>query len=784
MLQKLEKVNLFFEKLAKEIVKRRWVVIAACLVLTVIAGIGLPRIQLDNSIEGWFMEGAEIEKAQDEFEKRFGNSDFVAFLVEADDVFSADILKMLRRLARDLENEVEFAKEVTSIADMEFSYAEGEEIIIEDLMPDPVPEDPRELARIKERAMSKDFLKDRIFTADASKTWVMLELYPFPEDWEKKYSESPTNLVGKKVLEILKREKYADYNIKSTGMPVLSVEEMQFAEMEMGKLTGLAILVSIIVLIIFLRSLRGVLIPLITTIVSIVIVFGMMGLLGIKINATMMSVPVFLGFAVSIGYSIHVFNFYKRQKRLKGKNKEAVYFAVKQSGWPIFFTAMTTIASLLSFYFISLVPIQWLGLTSAACIISVYLLVMTLLPALLSFEKDRDARKLPSAEKIKRTDRYFDRLSGFVFKYSLPILIIFVLLAGILAYGMTKIEIDIDTKRSYGTRVPYVNRMLEIARTKIGSFLSYDLTLDFKKQDAVKDPEVLARFNQFTEIVEKRPYTKRTSSILHILKDMNKLLHQDKAEFYRLPKTRTMVAQQLFLYEMAGGSNASQWVNSDYSTLRLMVEVSDMDADQIQATLDFLDQQAAELFPEAEFAVVGSLPQFFMLNKYIAVGQIKSFAIAIAVIALLLMIVFRSIKTGLIGLIPNITPAITIGGLMGFLNIPLDFMTVTMMPMILGLAVDDTIHFISHAGMHFQEEGEYKKALRKTYHVVGKSLFMTSVILIAAFSVYYASTINMFVTFGLFVTLGIASALLADYLVTPVLLKWTKAFGPENNNKE
>ena len=876
----IERINDWFEVFAKKLIKIRWLIIITILIIVIISSMGLSKVKLDNSMEGWFLEGAEIKKAQDEFKKLFGNNDYVALLIEADDVFSPEILHLLRYLGDDLERNVDFADKVTSLSDMEFSYTVGDDIIIENLVPDVIPTKKEEIEKLRERAFSKKFLINRIFSKDSTKTWLMLRLYPFPDNWEeegkkinksflefsKKYKEkfindfakseqnaynefitsieewatenniyfnendfskyqeelvkdykfpvnifiskdkflknskrlysilihsaknqvieqtdSPSNRVGREVLSILNEEKYKKYNIKPTGMPVMAYEEMTFAENEMSKLTGLALILSIIILIIFLRSVRGVVIPVITTVSAIIIIFGIMGHLGIKINATTMSIPVFIGFAVSIGYSIHIFNFYKRKLLFTGERKESVYHSVKQSGWAIFFTALTTIASLLSFYFVSLAPIQWLGLTSAAVIFCVYIIIMTLTPVLLSFGKDFQPKKHHMEKKALYSDKLYVNLGKWVFKFSIPIIIIFILIMAVLIYGLTKIEINVDTKRTYGKKVPYVNRMIEIANTEIGSFMSYDITFNFHEENKIKDPEILKKFDEFISEVKEFKNTKRVSSILDIIKDMNQLLNGNNPEFYKIPDDKNMIAQLLLLYEMSGGTEASQWIDNDYSILRLMVEIKDMDANNIRETISILKNIAKEYFPNAKFSITGSMSQVAALNYYVSIGQIKSFTIALIVIMILLIIVFRSFKMGVIGMIPNISPAIAIGGLMGLLNIPLDFMTITLMPMILGLAVDDTIHFISHSNMEFQLKSNYKLSILETFRLVGKALFMTSFILVASFALYFTSRINMFFNMGLFIVVGISVALLSDFFITPILINWAKPFGKEKN---
>jgi predicted RND superfamily exporter protein len=146
------------------------------------------------------------------------------------------------------------------------------------------------------------------------------------------------------------------------------------------------------------------------------------------------------------------------------------------------------------------------------------------------------------------------------------------------------------------------------------------------------------------------------------------------------------------------------------------------------------------------------------------------------------MLVFGSVKTGLIGLIPNITPAVVIGGILGFAGIPLDTSTVIIMPMILGLAVDDTIHFINHGKLEFIRSGNYRTSIRRTFGTVGVALFFTTIILSAVFCIYMTSEVKTYFNIGLLAIAGMVSALLADYLVTPGLFRFFRIFGREKED--
>lgn len=834
-------IDAWFSAFGRTMVRRRWIVIIVVLIVTVISGLGLPDIVLDTSMENWFSDKAAVNQRREQFEKHFQNSDFVAFLVESEDVFSTEIFTLLAQLGSDLLETVPFADEVTSLVNVEYSHAVGEEIVIEELVPDPIPDDTATLEDIRAKALSKESIGGRLVSMDSTQTWLILRLLPFPEGWEGQSGEAggkepverkeaggnapgnapvedpgesgeagkntfgdpPYVVVGKSVEELMNKERYSGYSIKSTGAPILMYQELIYTEQEMGKLLAIVVVISIVLLILFLRSFSGVAVPFLATVVSLVILFGAMGHLGIKINSFLVSIPMFLGFVLAIGYSIHMFNYFNRamlegsaehseagpnapireEAGSKGVRRgEAVAMAVGSAGWPILFTALTTLVALLSFLAVGLVPLQWLGLASASLVLIIYVIIMTLTPALLSFG-GRTKQAARTSKRVlfsnQRSDRVFTAMGKWIFAHDRLLLLVFVAVVAILIIGLTRFQVNLDIEKAYGRKVPYANRMLEVAESKVGSFSSYDITFEFPGTEKAKDPEVLQALETFQSEVENLPLTKRTTSLLMILKDMNRLLHQGDDAYYTIPQSQALVAQILFLYEMAGGANQSEWVSDNFSMLRLQVETDDLDSKQMLREIEQINRLKERLFPDATMSITGTMLEYALLNQYIGRGQIVSFLIALGIIAILMMIVFRSVKTGLIGLIPNLTPALAVGGLMGFLGIPLDFITITIIPMILGLAVDDTIHFITHVHREYDTHGGYVRASVSTLRVVGRALFMTSAVVIVSFAGFISSGFNMMQNLGIFLGIGLATALLTDYFITPLLLEKTGAFGPQ-----
>ena len=641
---------------------------------------------------------------------------------------------------------------------------------ITQIVPEEIPTDEAGIAEIEKRLADKPELAKKLISSDRKQAFINIKLRPFPEDsvWKAEgeakgeKAEAPDMKTGRETAAIIAKEKYAPLNPRATGMPYLSFEKMTYIGQEMGRIFILTVICAIIVMFIVTRSLRGIVSPLITTFAGVIMTFGVVGYLGLYMDVTNILVPVILAFAVSIAYNIHINSFFRKNMMLTGKRKESVLYAMRETGWSVLFSGLTTIVALLSFLSVMLKPIRSVGILSSIAIAFILLVALTVSPILLSFGKD----KKPNAKVLERGDTrmgtLLDSLGKFVLGHGKPIAIVFAVITAISIYGVTKMEPAFDVERTMGRKVEYVNKMLYVAESEIGS--------DFGTNDKAKEVENLKKLEQLQKYAEKYPLTKRSTSILDIVKDLDRTLNENRQDKYAIPETEEEVAQLLLLYENAGGSEASYWMDYDYKKLRLMVEISSYNSNELQKELEDLQAYASKLFPDAKVTAVGNLPQFTAMQQYLEVGQMTSFLISVVIVAILLMIVFGSVRTGLIGMIPNI-------GYLGLSNIPLDMMTATLIPMIIGLSVDDTIHFINHGHVEFDRCKDYRETILSVFRTAGPALVMTTIIMVATFAGFTTSKATQMFNFGFVVFIGLVSALLADLFVTPLLIKKFKIFG-------
>ncbi len=777
----INRINQWFGSAGDRIVRFRYLILVGFVLVLAFGFTGLGKVKTDAGWDKWLLDDSELKLAEDEFKAIFGNNDYVGVLVTADTLVDPVILSLIRELGQELVDKVPFADDILSITDCEFSLgtADGMEII--NPVPDPIPEDPESLANIREKLLSKDLLRGKLISGDATQSWIMLRLSPFPEGWRDENNQAADMVAGKAAADIIRQAKYAPLNPKSAGMPIIAHDKTAFFKKEVARTMGLSLIVSLIVLTLALRSVRGILMTILVAVSSVILTFGLQGWLGKAIDVAMVMVPLYLGIAVSIGYSIHIFTFFNREFSATGKRKAAVRHAVKETGWPILFTALTTVGALYSFHFVDVKPVRWVGSATSLLVCIVFLMVMIMIPVLLSFGRDKavgdqdKANRRPNA----RLEGFMEALSRFVMAHPKSILAGFTLFVMVCGTGLFYFQVNFDMRKNMGLKIPYVKRLDEVCKSELGSLYSYNLVVEFPDDNLALEPENLKKLDTLQGIAQGFDLTKKTTTITEIVKDMNQVLNNGDPAFYAIPESRQMVAQIMLLYENAGGKEAEKWIDYEYRRFRLMVDMNDYNNQKARNELATISAKAKQLFPEAKISLAGSIAQFTVMQDIVARGQLVSFMIAMGVITLLMVAVFGSLKVGLIAMVPNITPAIAVGGLMGWIGIPLEIMTITIMPMLLGLAVDDTIHLITHAKLSFERHRDYARSVTHTFRAIGIPLLFTSVILTANFSVYLSSPARVYIFLGILTGTGIMTALLTDYLVTPILIRATRAFGPE-----
>ncbi len=779
----IEKINTSFGLLVDWSIRHRWGVIAIFALLLIGAFLGTKRIEMKTTFDDYFIKDDPMLVKTEEFKSIFGNDYYVAVLVRCDDVFTHKNLSLIRQLSQELMDSLSYAEKITSLTDLEFMAGNKEGIQIEQIVPEEIPTDAQALEAIRQKAFSKPYLAKKLISSDGSMTWLMVKLRPFPpaEEWTKTSSMSPDMVSGLQTERIISKPCYSSLHPNAAGMPYLSYKKTVFLKGEMSRLFLFGLLAALVVLIIITRTLRGVILPLLTTFAGLLIGMGVVGWLGLYIDMSVMMVAMILTFACSIAYNVHVYNSFKTHFVATGQRKIAVTYAIASTGYGVTLSALTTMLAMMTFLAISIAPLQAMGYVSALCLLSVLCCCIFLTPALLSFGRNRTPHPEMAKSLEGRASNSFEHFGNFVLKKHRPIIISATIITLLCGIGLYRIEPAFDIERSMGRKVPYVRNFLDLCATELGSMYSYDIMVTLPQPGQAKLPENLLRLEQLAKEVAIYPLSKRTNSILDIVKDLNCTLNEGNPTAYCVPSSPDLVAQLLLLYENAGGTESEYWLDYDYQHLRLQVELNSFNSNEAEKELIAVQNYAQKLFPDAQVAAVGNLPQFTVMQQYVERGQIWSMFLSVLVIGLVLLLVFSSWKVALVGMIPNLMPAIIVGGMMGWLDYPLDMMTASLIPMILGIAVDDTVHFINHMHIAYDECGSYDQAVKRTFRVAGLAIVMSTLVITFAYSGFIFSSATQTRNWGILADLGMISALLADLFITPLLLKYLKLFKKRNS---
>lgn len=778
---KIEKINRKFRQTAEWILRHRLLVTGLFALLVAFSFVGTKRIVMKTSFDDYFVSDDPMLLKTDEFKSIFGNDYYVAVLVKNKDVFSKRSLTLIRELSNELKDSLSYADKVTSLTDLEFAVGTEEGMTIEQIVPEQIPSDAASLKEIRRKAYSKPYLSKKLVSKDGTMTWIMVKLRPFPADsvWKKTSDIAPDMVTGKEAGRIITKAKYAELSPNAAGMPYMSYEKFVYLKGEMGRLFAIAFLVSIVVMLIVTRSLRGVIAPLVTSVCALVIGFGIIGWTGLYIDMSTAMIAVILTFACSIAYNIHLYNFFKTRFVETGRRKASITDAVGETGWGVLLSGLTTIAAMMTFLAMSIVPMKAIGLNTSLCLLSVLLTCLVVTPVLLSLGRDRKPHANMSHSFEGYVGDHFERFGGFVIRNHRRIVVVSLVLTLFCGIGLFSIEPAFDVEKTMGRKVEYVKKFLDLCDTELGSMYSYDLMITLPHADDAKKPENLKRLDKLATITEGYLLTKRHNSVTDIIKDMNCTLNGGKQQFYRIPDDADMVAQLLLLYENAGGTESEYWMDYDYRRLRLQVEIKNYNSNEAEKEMDALQAEARRLFPQAHISMVGNIPQFTVMQQYVERGQMWSMLLSVLVIGVILVLVFSSWKVGLVGMIPNLAPAVIVGGMMGWLDYPLDMMTASLIPMILGIAVDDTIHFINHSHVAYDRCGDYGGAIRSTFRTEGLAIVMSTVVVSATFAGFMSSNATQMVNWGILAVAGMVSALLADLFLTPILFKYLRVFGKE-----
>ncbi len=736
------------------------VVILIIVALTAGAVYLVSDLKLDYNFENFFPQDDPDSEFYFDFRKAFEtDNDFAVIGVGRNDgVFDAEFLAQVDMLTKDVE-QLQYVERVVSPTSLVEIYrgAMGE--------PHKVPllhlNNPELLAADSARIFKQRQFIGSLFSSDGKALAIQIRHKEF-------LSKEGCDELAASMSAVLEKYEFDEEHLLGRAVGQKVYVDMMFNEMLI--FMSLSMLLIIVLLIVAFRSAWGVLIPLLVVMLSIIWNLGIMKLLGVDIDLMLTVLPTIL-FVVGMSDVVHILSKYFEELRLGKEKIAAIKVAFKEVGMATFLTSLTTAIGFLTLMTSSIKPISNFGLYTAIGVFVAFLLAYSLLPAVMILIKPPKIASVPST-KVFWTVR-MHRLFGWVLRFRKGIMwsaLGFVFLS-ILGASMVTVDNymleDLKEDHPLKQEFRYFETFLTGARP-------FELALMLDDSVDVSSSEFLQFNAKLDDWLTVNYGVRGLLSPAQIVKQANYYAHNGNTTFQRIPETEGELSKLVRNIEKYDKEGIWKLVYSDsIHAVRLSGKVGDFGRSTYRSLNDSLDQFLADNTPASlpfTYEVTGTAHLIDLNNEQLSITMLQGLAIAFLVIALIVGLMFRSLKMVIISLVPNVIPLIAIAGIMGYFGIYLKVSTSIIFTIAFGIAVDDTIHYLSKFKIELSKGRSWQYALKRTSISTGKAIVVTTLILCGGFLTLIFSEFMGTFYIGLLIGLTLIFAVLADLVLLPVLI--------------
>ncbi|MEW6601075.1 MAG: efflux RND transporter permease subunit [Nitrospirota bacterium] len=752
------------EILGKWIVRHRWRLVAATILIVLIAAYGLRFLTFNNDLRVFFSKDNPQLKALEELENTYNRIDNVLFVIAPKDgnVFTRDTLSLIEKLTAS-SWKIPYSSRVDSITNFQHTKTDGDDLIVEDLAHDAQSLSDEDIVRIRQIALSEPSLVNSSVSPSGHVTSVNVNvLLP-----GKTTKEVPEVVAYVRAIRDDYRKQFPAVDIYLNGAIMFDNAFGEATADDMSILIPAMFIMIIVVIGLTLRSIAGTFSSLIVILFSVASGLGLAGWLGISLNPASASAPTII-LVLAVADSVHILSTVLNLMRTGMNRHDAVAESMRINLQPVFLTSITTVIGFLSMNFSDAPPFRDLGNIVAMGVTSALVYSIFFLPAFLAVIPLRPAY---SAGK-DGASHFFDRLGSFVVRRQTMLFWGSCILIVSATAGITRVELHDDWIKYFDQRYD-IRKAADFTVDNLTGFDIIGYSLNAGGPGRINSPEYLAGVESFTDWYRSQPKVVHVKTITDIYKRLNKNMHNDDENYYRIPGQRDLAAQYLLLYEMSlpFGLDLNDIINVDKSATRMIVTVNNSTTKELRQIDDSARQWLKANAPA--MATFGS--GLSIIWAYISERNINSMlgasVGALVLISLLMVAALRNIKIGLLSLIPNLSPAFMAFGLWGIITGRVGLALSVVVAMTLGIVVDDTIHFLSK---YLRGRREYNMsapdAVMYAFHMVGTAMWVTTAALVAGFLILTLSGFKMNSEMGLLTAITITMALVMDFFFLPVLI--------------
>ena len=751
---------------ARGVIRWRWLIIVASLLLTIGLGSGARGLFFDTNYRAFFGSDNPQLEAYEALQNIYTKNDNILFVIAPDngEVFTSDMLSVVEALTAEAWK-TPYAIRVDAVTNFQHTYAEEDDLIVQDLVEDAASSAEAQLQAVRAIAMEEPLLRDRLIDSKAEITGINVTLQLPGES----ATEGPEAVAFARELADQIRETYPEINIYLTGFAMLNNAFMEVSQNEMARLLPLMFGAMVLIMIFTLRSVSGAFSTMLVVVFSAMAAMGIGGFFNIGLTPPSAQAPTII-MTLAIADSIHILVTMLREMR-GGKSKyDAIVESLRVNFMPVLLTSVSTIIGFLSLNFSDVPPFNHLGNLTAVGVAGAFIYSVLFLPALVAV--------LPIKSRVETSQRktaWLDRLANFVIMRQKPLLWLSTAAVVFFAALIPLNVLDDRFVEYFDERVTF-RTDTDFTSEHLTGIYQAEFSLSAGESGGISEPAYLQTLDAFADWYRRQEGVVHVNTFTDVMKRLNKNLNSDDPAFYRLPDNREMAAQYLLLYEMSlpYGLDLNNQINVDKSATRVTVTLEDMSTSEIRAITEAGQDWLRANAPEAMFSL-GSGPavMFAYISGININSMLQGSAWALVLISFLMIFALRSLKLGLLSFIPNLFPAVVAFGVWGMIDGTVNLGLSVVIGMTMGIVVDDSIHFLSKYRRARREQGmNAEEAVRYAFTSVGRALVVTSVILVVGFLTLAQSVFLMNASMGLMTAITIGLALAIDFLALPPLLLW------------
>ncbi|MEW8692042.1 MAG: MMPL family transporter [Candidatus Thiodiazotropha endolucinida] len=750
------------ESFFRFVLNNRLLVIFLAVTISLLMGSGVQHLAFSNDYRMFFSEENPQLKAFEQLQNTYTKNDNVLFVIAPKDgkVFTRETLSAVAELTKE-SWQIPYSLRVDSITNFQHTHAEGDDLIVEDLVLDPQSLSDEELAEKQRIATSDPLLVNRLISPSAHTTGVNVTVQ-LPGE---KLTEVPE--VANRAREMAKNIEaaYPNIDIHLTGMVMMNNAFPSASQDDMTSLYPIMFAAVILVLVVMLRSIPGTLSTVIIIILMIIATMGLTGWLGIKMSPPTTTVPIVI-MTLAIADCVHILVNFLHFMR-DGQNKyEAMMESLRINLQPIFLTTVTTAIGFLSLNFSEAPPFRDLGNMAAMGVVLAFFLSITFLPAMMMLlpVKALSGDTLGSIAMV--------RFSDFVVRYKKQLLWGMGMVVLLLISQIPNNRLDDQFVKYFDETITF-RQATDYATENLTGIYLIEYSLESGETGGISDPQFLQRVEEFANWYRQQPHVLHVNSITDIMKRLNRNMHADNDDWYRLPDQRDLSAQYLLLYEFSlpFGLDLNNQINVKKSATRFTVTMESISTTQL---LEIEERAQAWLQENAPgMRIDGASPtiMFAHIGNRNIISMLKGTTLALVMISVILIFALRSLRVGGLSLIPNLVPMGMAFGLWGIFVGEVGLALSVVTGMTLGIVVDDTVHFLSkYLRARREKDMDRENAVRYAFSTVGTALWVTTLVLMVGFGILAFSHFQLNAGMGLLTAITLGLALVADFLFLPPLL--------------